>query len=105
MDQDRKKELFDRLDSTIRELIEISTPEDSVTDHSLVVAEWAVTVGLMEYSQGTRVDDDCVVLANDDVPVWRIKGLLDSGMTKLRAVETHNTFADMHIEFDGDEEE
>lgn len=104
MDRNEKRQqLMSRLDDTIRELVELSAPEDPDGNHILTVAEWALSIGLMEYANGVRVDDDIVIVADDDVPVWRLKGLLDSALTKFRAMETHTAFTDMHMIL-GDEE-
>jgi hypothetical protein len=104
-DDERVEELFKTLEETIQELMQITTSQmygDSEDELVVVVPEWFAAAGVLVYKNGVRVHDDVAPIARDEVPLWRIRGLIDGARGKLD-VEDHYQL--LEIDFDeGDED-
>lgn len=82
---DRKRK-YQELDALIQEISAMEgVPENGV------VTQWAVVAGVVAFNEDDDyVENDVICLtpnAGMTTPVWQIKGLLDSGITKYRALE------------------
>lgn len=111
MDEDRLRELYSKLDATIREIVDFEyqapTGDGHLEDsHRMMVVEWVVSVGVLEFcSDNPRPRDEVSILAPEDLPLWRAKGLVSSVQNKLNTIESHNVLVDMHMGMDGEDEE
>ena len=71
-----------------------------------VVTQWAVVTGVVAFSTEddyVQNDDQCLTPnAGLTTPIWQVKGLLDSALTKYRALEQHQLLDCGHDDEDGD---
>lgn len=93
---------YNELDALIQEVARMEgVPEKGI------VSQWIVVAGVLEFNdQDSFVDNDVMCLtpnAGMSTPVWQAKGLLDSGLTKYRALE-HLNFQNQ-CDHDHDEDE
>lgn len=97
------RQKYQELDTVIQQISLL----EGLPDGGLVT-QWAVVVGVVAFDgESGYMDNDVQVLtpnAGLTTPVWQAKGLLDSGLTKYRALEQHNFIANAtDCDCDGDE--
>jgi len=96
----RKK--YHDLDNLIQEISKM----EGIPENGLVT-QWAIVTGIVAFDDETGfMDNDVQVLTPNGgmtTPVWQAKGLLDSGLTKYRALESFRI--EDHMDCDCDEED
>lgn len=89
---------YRELDNLIQEISRLEgIPEKAM------VSQWVLAAGVVEFEEDGFLNSDVMVLtpgSGHNAPVWQVKGLLDTAMTKYRALETENF---LHM-CEGDEE-
>lgn len=89
---------YQELDNVIQEIARL----EGIPDNAMV-SQWAVVTGVVAFEQDGYMHNDVQVLtpnAGYTTPVWQVKGLLDTGLTKYRALESHNFLQCSHDEDD-----
>lgn len=90
---------YRELDDVIRDLARL----EGIPDNA-IVQQWAVVAGVVAFEKDGYMHNDVQVFtpnAGYTTPVWQVKGLLDTGLTKYRALETQNFLDCTH---DGEED-
>lgn len=103
MDKQKRDQLYKTLDETIQEILYMEYDLEPGDPGGILVAEWVVSAGVVGFDSTTNPNGDVQLVAPENLPLWRCKGLLSSAENYLNTVESHNYLVGLHAEGEEDE--